>query len=366
MLNEGKFGYSEAISLIVITISSKAFFSSPSLVIELVGTAGWYMTLISALVAIVLFLILYMLLKRFPGKNIMEINDIVLGRFAGSIVSFILFAFLLVVASINLREFTEILKIFVLPETPPSFIMLVFIISIVAISFAGLETLVRYAKLLIYLLSAGFIIVIIMSIPNFGLNRLFPILGRGLDTTIINGVLRCSYYGEVVLLGIIASSLQGAKNIKKIGLYGIFISGLVTSLSMLSFGMVFPYNTAQELVSPMYAMASNVHLGKFLQHMEPIFVFLWNFSSFIEVSALFLGALIIYCHIFKISDKRPIILPMATVLFCLNLVPKGISEVFSIYVQTIRTWGWMVYFLPAIIVLIIAVIRKKKGVTKSE
>lgn len=365
MLKEGRFGYKEAISLIVITITSKAFFTSPSAVIKLVGTAGWYMTLISATVAALMFLFLYLVLKRFSGKNIMEINDIVLGKFAGSLLSFIYFAFLLVIASVNMREFSEILKVFVLPESPPSFIMAIFIISVVSIAFAGLETLARYAKFLIYLLGAGFIFVVLLSVPNFRMHRLHPILGRGLDKTIIYGVLRCSFYGEAAILGIIAPSLQGTREIKKIGLYSIFISGLVTSLSLFSFGMVFPYTTAQELASPMYAMAANVRLGEFLQHMEPIFVFLWNFSSFIEVSALFYGAVMIYCHIFKISDKRPVILPMGTLLFCLNLLPKGIYEVSSGYVQTLRTWGWVLYFLPSIIVLIIAVIRKKKGIPEN-
>ena len=58
-----------------------------------------------------------------------------------------------------MREFTEILKMFVLPESPPSYIMAIFLLSVVSLAFAGLETLARYAKLLIYLLGAGFIIV---------------------------------------------------------------------------------------------------------------------------------------------------------------------------------------------------------------
>ncbi|HHW23525.1 MAG TPA: endospore germination permease [Clostridiaceae bacterium] len=363
MLKEGKFGYKEAISLIVITITSKVFFTSPSAVTKLVGTAGWYMTLISAIVAALMFMFLYLVLKRFPGKNMMEINDIVLGKFAGSILTLIYCVFFLVIASVNMREFTEIIKVFVLTESPPSFIMAIFIISVVSIVFAGLETLVRYAKFLIYILGAGLIVVILLSVPNFRMHRLHPLLGNGLEKTIIHGALRCSFYGEAALLGIFAASLQGSKEIKKIGLYSIFISAVVTSLCLFSFGMVFPYTSARELASPMYAMAANVRLGEFLQHMEPIFVFLWNFSSFIEVAALFYGALMTYCHVFRITDKRPVVLPMGTLLFCLNLLPKGIQDVSSGYVQTLRTWGWVIYFLPAIFVLIIALIRKKKGGT---
>jgi len=365
MLREGRFGYKEAISLIVITITSKVFFTSASYVSLLVGTAGWYMTLISAAVAALFFVFLYLLLKRFPGKNIMEINDIVLGKFAGSLLSLIICAFLLIIASIDMREFTEVLKVFVLSESPPSFIMVIFILSVISLAFAGLETLVRYSKFLVYLLGAGCLIVILLSIPNFRMHRLYPILGYGLDKTIMYGALRCSFYGEAALVGIMAASLQGTNEIKRIGFSSILISGLVTCLCLFSFGMVFPYTTARELVSPMFAMAASVHLGGFLQHMEPIFVFLWNFGSFIEVSALFYCAVMIYCHVFRISDKRPVILPMGTLLFCLNLYPKGINDVFSTYVQTMRTWGWVIYFLPPVIVLIIAVIRKKKGVRRN-
>jgi spore germination protein KB len=361
MLKEGKFGYKEAISLIVINITSKVFFTSPSIVTKLVGTAGWYMTLISAAVAAIMFMFLYLVLKRFPGNNIMEINDIVFGKFIGSIFSLIYRVILLVIASVNMREFSEILKVFVLTESPPSFIMVIFLISVVSLAFAGLETLVRYAKFMIYILGAGLIVVILLSIPNFRMHRIHPILGNGLEKTIINGALRCSYYGEAALLGIFAASLQGSKEIKKTGLYSIYISALVTSICLFSFGMVFPYTTTIELASPMYAMAANVHLGEFLQHMEPIFVFLWNFSSFIEVAALFYGALMIYCHVFRITDKRPVILPMITLLFCLNLLPKGINDVSSGYVQTFRNWGWVIYYLPSIFILIVALIRKKKG-----
>ncbi|MCX7772772.1 MAG: hypothetical protein N2376_06640 [Clostridia bacterium] len=41
MKPEGKFGYHEAISLVVIMMTSKVFFTSPSVVMKLVGTTGW-------------------------------------------------------------------------------------------------------------------------------------------------------------------------------------------------------------------------------------------------------------------------------------------------------------------------------------
>lgn len=52
MIKEGKFGVQEAICLTWITIVSKVFFSSPAVLARLIGSTGWYATLISAAVAL--------------------------------------------------------------------------------------------------------------------------------------------------------------------------------------------------------------------------------------------------------------------------------------------------------------------------
>ena len=362
MNREGKFGYHEAISLMVITIVMKAFFSSPSILASIVGTAGWYMNIISMLVAILGFMILYLLLKRFNNKNLMEISDIILGKPISAIVLLLITAFLLFNASSNMREYMEILKVYVMPESTPSFLMVLLSISVAVLAFMGLETIARYSKFIIYILSIGYILVILLSSQNFVPRQLYPILGYGLDKTLLIGIQRSSVYGEVIILGIIASSLQGHKEVKKIGLSSILISGIVLSVSLLSYSLVFPYTVGQEITSPMYDMASLINYGGFLQRLEPIFLFLWNFGSFIGITVLFYSALMIYSHVFKIDDKRPIILPMLTVLYCLNLVPRSMSDVINVNISIIRTWGSLLFFMPLVILLVVAIIRKKKEI----
>lgn len=360
MSKEGKFGYHEAISMIVITISMKVFFTSPAVLVSIVGTSGWYMNIISMLTAIVAFLILYLLLKRFNKKNLMEISEAVLGKVLGSVFLIVLAAFLILIASINMREFIEVLKVYVLPESPPSFIMTLFAISIAALSFMGLETIARFSKFIIYILGLGYILVVLLSAQNFTPRQLYPILGYGLDKTIITGLTRSSGYAEIIVLGIIASSLHGFKEIKRIGLWGLLISGVIISSAMLAFSLVFPYTTGQEICSPMYDMAALVDYGGFLQRLEPIFLFLWNFGTFISVTVLFYASIMVYCHVFKMDDKRPVILPMITILFCLNLIPRGISEVIYGAIQQIRARSWMICFVFPLLLLIVAIIRKKK------
>lgn len=363
MIKDGKFGYHEAISMFVITIFIKAFFTSPTMVAKLVGTSGWFMTLISALCTAIFFTFQYLLLKRFPNMNQMEINDTVLGNKIGRLLTLLFSAYVLIVAAIKMREFSEVMEVFVLPESPPSFIMIIFCASIIALCITGLETIARFSKFIVYILALGYILVMLFSIPNFRLYRLFPIFGYGLDKNIAIGFSRSSFYGEIALIGVYAKSLQGTKEIKRIGYSSIFVSGILTSSACLFFILAFSYLTAREQVSSMYTLATMVNLGSFLQRVDPIFVFLWNFGTFIEVSVLFYASMAMFCHVFRISDRRPVILPMTTILYCINLIPKGLVEVSTELVQTLRTWGWGFYYFPSILVLIIAVIRKKKGET---
>jgi len=88
MIKDGNFGYHEAISTFVITIFIKVFFTSPTMVAKIVGTTGWLMTLISALSTAFFFTFQYLLLKRFPNMNQMEINDTVLGNKLGRLLTF--------------------------------------------------------------------------------------------------------------------------------------------------------------------------------------------------------------------------------------------------------------------------------------
>ena len=139
--------------------------------------------------------------------------------------------------------------------------MVLLSISVAVLSFMGLETIARYSKFIIYILSAGYILVILLSTQNFVPRQLYPVLGYGLDKTIITGLQRCSVYGDIAILGIIASSLQGTGNKRLAYGYPYFRNRCSTSL--LAYSLAFPYTVGQEITSPMYEMASLIDYGAF-------------------------------------------------------------------------------------------------------
>lgn len=364
MIREGKIGVQEAIALIVITISVKVYFTSPAYTARTIGTSSWIMTLISATTALFAFMLICKLLERFPGQNLIIAFELSLGRFFGFIASMLLILFFVFTTSIFVREFAEILKIYAFPLTPTGFVIGVYMIIIAFACYLGLEAISRSARLLVYYILAGFVIVIVLAYNQYDIHNLFPIFGYGIDKTVITGFSRSSFYGEVIILGLIAPSIQGISHIKKVGSISVIISGLIISAALFATMMAFNYATAQETASRVYELARVIRVGDFMQRLDPFFLLTWCLGSLIGGSILLYCLISSYCKAFRIQDQRPVILPFSIVLFTACMVPKDMTTIAE-YVQLSRQYGWIVYFGLPIIVLMVAVLRKKKGVEKS-
>ena len=70
--------------------------------------------------------------------------------------------------------------------------------------------------------------------------------------------------------------------------------------------------------------------------------------------------LLIYSHLFGISDRRPIILPFAIILMTISLIPENIVELTGVYIKYLREYSWIVFYMFPAAALLVAVLRKKR------
>lgn len=360
-MTEGKFGNQEAVWLTVSVIVAKVFFTSPSTAADILGTTVWYMTLISAATAIAGFGLIVRLLKRFPNMDLTEVYERALGRVAGSVFSLALGIYLMFVTSVNIAEFLEVIKVYVFPNTPNWYITAIFAASVLIISIVGLESIARISKIIAFFMVAGFLAVLILSVENYEVLNLFPIFGYGLDKTVLHGILRCSVYGDVIILAVFAKSLQGTQYVKRAGIIALVLSGLLIFLSVLAFSLSFPYYSSHEITSPMYEIATMIDYGRFVQRIEPVFLFIWITTSLISATALFYSFVWIYCGVFRIRDRRPIIIACGVILFTSSMMHRDISGIVFKGIQLTRSIGLIPIFVMPAAALVIARIRKKGG-----
>lgn len=361
MIKEGKFGVHEAVCLVTIAVSNKIFFSSPGFLTRAAGTSGWYLTLITTLAAIFMFIFTYLLLKRFPGKNVVEIYDITLGRGIGFVFSLTLMLTFLIFSSINTREFIDVIKVYSFPYTPPGFLAGALVAVVAVSAYLGLETIARVAKLAAYVGLSAYAALLILSVGYSKFAHLFPILGYGLGKTVTTAFLWTSAFGEVIILAVFAGSLQGTPHIKKAGFTSLVFSGLLLAFGQISFLLVFSYTSTVEVTAPLYVLVRLINYGNFFQRLDPLYLILWVIITIIDISILFYTAMSIYCKMFRLNDPRPLIIPMAILVFVIASYPKDYSGFVTTYIPQFAAYSNFTFFILPVIALLAAMIRKKKG-----
>lgn len=362
MIKEGNFGSFEAVSLTTILLITNVFYTFPAILVPKTGTSAWYTTLISCFFTLISFYIFYIILKRLPGKNIIQIFDILLGRILGKVLGLSYSAFALYYCGSNLREFTEMIKAYILPYTPISIILGGMLIAAMILAYLGLETLARLSAASLIPILLGLAFIFMLSIPNYDTSLLKPYLGYGLGTTLNYGLLNSSAYCEFFILPIFILSVHNLKTFKRVGILSILISGIVICISIMCYLLAFGYKQGSENMAGLFELSKLIYINRFLERMESVFLFSWVIASVITVAVSFYFSISIYSTSFKIKNYHPLLFPFTFLTFVVAILPKNISEVVDINLHFLRQNSvFFIHSLPFVL-LLLAIIRKKKGV----
>lgn len=361
MNSEGSLGVFEAICFLALIMVNKIFFTSVGMIVFQTGTAAWYVTLLSCMVTLVFFLFIYFLLRRFEGKDLVRIYETVLGKFLGKLLALVICGHFLFNAGSTLREFVEMIKVYNLPYTPTSAIIVVFLTVSVIICYFGLQTLGRISALCFIPTLLGLAMILLLAVPSYDFNLLKPFGGYGMARTAEIGFMRSSAYFEFIVLGFAVNAVGGAKQYRKAAVSSIIISGIVFSVSLICYLMTFGYTVGGENISGIFELSRSIYFNRFIQRVESVFLFTWVISSVVSTTASYYIAILIYCKVFLIKDHKPILLPMAVLAYVVAILPASMQVVTQINIVILRQYSMFVIYIPAILVLLIAVIRRKRG-----
>lgn len=361
MSKQGQFGLFETTALVTIVIVSKIFYTSMGVVVKSTGTAAWYETIISCIVSVAFFIMIYLLVKRFPNMDLVEIYETVLGKVLGKVVVFLWPCYLIYYGAICSREFFEVIKTYVLPNTQDGIIYISFIGVMALIAYKGIENIARLSYISFIPIIAGLLLILILAYPFYNPDYLKPYMGYGLKNTITIGIMRSSAYQEVLTLILILKSIHGKDNFLRAGLISLTLSGIIFSISLLSYIMMFSYSVGSENLSGMFHIARTIYFSRYFQRLETIFLFPWVVTSIITCGNALYLALHIYSTIFKIENYKPLILPFSFLIYMLAVIPNNVIEFLNIYLAFIRQYSFGFAYGVPILVLLVAVITGKRG-----
>lgn len=361
MIKGGKLSAYEGVLFITLLIVSKILYTAPSVLVRNVGTAAWCSTLISCMTSISFFFLLCILMSRFPGKNLVNIFEEVFGRLIGTISGVLFSGFLIFYVASNVREFVEMIKVYNLPDTPPSIILITFMSVIMLISSKGLENIVRLCGMNFYPIIFGLLIILFLARPYYDIDYLKPYFGYGIKKTVYSGIFRTSAYQEFMTLPIIISSIHNMKDFKKIGFISIALSGIIFCTSLLCYLMAFQYTMGKENLSGMFQLSRIIFYNRYFQRIEPVFIFSWVISALLNATTAFYLSMRLYCQCFRIEDHRSLIPVFALLSYVIALIPKNISELIGRNMLFIRQYSAVAVYGMPLLALVVSLIFRKKG-----
>lgn len=352
-------GYGEAIALTMIFSGSKAFLGYPRFLAEVGMTAGWLIAFIGMILSMLFWLVISALLNRFPGKSLIEINKLTLGRFGGLAANLTLLAYLVFSTGNLLRLFSDAVIITALPEAPISAIALLFITVMWLTAYLGLESISRNAFIALPFILTGVSLVLLLLYPFWDFKELFPLFGTGLPRILLQGLFDTSAFGEILILAFLAPnfSFDGTK-LRNIGFISIGILGFYFVSITIVFLMVIPVPTALENLTPFYQLSRSIYISKYYQRLESVFILFWTYTAFLRLSLGLFVAAAVTRDTFSLPYYRPLLPSMIIIFLALTLTPAELTTAITLEKYRLML-GWVITLLMPACVWVIAVLRRK-------
>lgn len=355
--NSGRMGIAEGIGLVAAVTLPPVFIIMPAVMIQEAGSLAWLSPLIGSFAAGLQIFLLTHVLAEHQG-DLLTVTEKLLGKVAANFVGVFYCFLMLGISTIWARAFAEDTMLTALPYGEFDLINACFIGSAAAIMYAGIEPICRAVYIILPFNLIGVLLLLIALIPVYRPYYLFPWQGNGLVFLIKPLLIQSGLSGTISILPILAKSFQNVRTIRAAVFWGYGLTAVIRSISVAAFIMTFGVAAAMEKTMPFYEMARLIHLNRYLQRFESMFIIIWVITGVFAIALCMYGAMAIIAKLCKLPTINPLILPMAIIVAQAAALPPDTHSIVKIeYILYPYVFAPGVIAIP-ILLFIVAMVKK--------
>ena len=352
--------------IVIMTIIGVSVFNIVHVVAKFGGNNGWIIVAAMGVAHIFVAFLLISLNCRFPGKTFPEYIQEIIGVIPGKLLVFIICGYITFNLSYEVREFTEVAKMFLLPRTPTEIIMFALILVCAYVVRGGVESVARLVELTFPILFIPFFLLMIPGFSNLDLSNLLPIgsdIGTGFSRMLPHAPH--IFRGMEYILFYIGFMETPQKAYKPVAWGLAFVTGIYTFVCIIGLS-AFGVKSASKAIWPLLLYIRSINIpGLFLERLDGIVLSLWVVTVFTTIITGFFIVTYSLSKIFNTKEQKQFALPWMIIIYYVALQPASLEELYK--------WGdWMfkyvssmfIYLIP-VMALLIAIIRRK-GAKKDE
>lgn len=299
--------------------------STPSIIAQNTKNAFWYVPLISFMIMLPPLLILLYLLSKYNAEHLVDLFEILLGKFLGKTFAFLIFIINFLLMAFDNRSYVEQIKILYFSQSS-SLIIFVFLTFVCVFgAIRGIKVIGYTAKILLPYIMISFAFLIILILPSIVPERILPIFGSGLSNVLEEGFLKGSLFSKFSLLLMIIPSVREPKAFYKGGLIGLLVSVVQIILFFFLYATFFDYNSVTSAPFHFHEITQYIRLGEFFTNIETFFLIFWLLAMFIRFILILYLISWLFGSIFNIKNFELLILPIGFLSMVVGLLPDNPS-----------------------------------------
>ncbi|MCA0755964.1 spore germination protein [Paenibacillus sp. N4] len=357
-------------TLFFIFMTGSAIINIPGPLVGFAKNGAWVSLLISgAFGFLVLACILY-LHDKFPGSTYIDYTKKMLGSWVTALLSVPFILFVCHMASGIVLDMGLFLTTSMMRKTPV-FVFNAFTFTLIAFTVrAGIEVMVRMFTNLILIMLFFVFIVLLLSIPNYHPDYIFPIMPDGIKPVMQGAYFSFGFpYAEAFLFTMLLPFVKKNPDKKNNRLNGYMYLALVLNILILILSVVCVIFVSGPIASDikysLYMVARMIDFQDIIQRIESVIGMTLIAGSYMKATIALFVLNLVLTRLFRLQDDRLLIFPLALMCLFLSVVLYD-SEVqwYDIVSNTWPLWNGIAGILPLFLLTLITAFKgggKKTG-----
>ena len=291
-----------------------------------IGQDVWIGIALGCLIATFLSYVAYKATQMFPSKTIIEVNEHVLGKYLGKLISLLMISTILGISALNARLFVDVIKAFLLPLTPIEILLILMLATTTYLIPFGLAAMIRIYEIFVPIVIMFYIALIIFAVGIADFGNLFPILHRN-PIEILSAVpnIMPAFLSVGIIYFVMPQVKQSDKAYPYILSAMLICTGITVIINILA--VIVLGDSLTHYMYPFVVLTYAVEFQQsFLERIDILFMVMWFLAAFNMLSLMKYWAANSICQVTGLQSPLLVVILISPLLYMISIYPENIME----------------------------------------
>lgn len=346
-------------ALIITSNIGAGILALPSSVANAMDNAGWIGIVLGGLAILPFVYIMNKLAEMYRGKIFYDYGKDIVGNTVFKIFSLIYLGYFLIVIALVVRIFGEVIKVFLLENTPLEVIMFTMLLTTSYIARSSIEGISRMALVILPILAITTLVFVLVSLPTLDFTNLLPIARVSLKD-IYHGtkIVFFSYIGFEIILIALAYIEDSGKALKS-SFLGIFYTTLIYLISFFVTLSQFGIHELKKQIWPSLSIMREIDLpGFFIENIDGLLMAAWVLAVFTTMGPMMYTGGVILSSLFNTKKHDFFVLAIVPIIYAIATIPESLTEIYTNMDLIVRYLSIFTLALGPMILLIVSLLKR--------